>query len=362
MPKTLVTGGTGFVGSAVARLLSERGDELRLTTRRRSRVDHLADLDYEAVECDVLDRRAVRRALKGVDRVFHVAGLLSLRPEDEDALYEVNVTGTRTVLEECLRADVERVVYTSSVGAIGPAPRGQTADERQIFTAGHLGIPYVNSKHEAEVEAFRLAAQGLRVVAVNPCYVFGAGDVYARATSIVRRFLLGRIQAYVPGGLNVVSVEDVARGHLLADEKGQVGERYILGNRNYTLDRLFADLSRLSGIEPPALRLSPSVALRLAQALELAAPARPVVSVQEVRLASQWWTYRNTKAKRELGFRTSPHEDTIEATVAWYMNREGDRIARSRRSQPVQYKVAAATLAAITGAGGLARRIWPLAA
>jgi dihydroflavonol-4-reductase len=175
----------------------------------------------------------------------------------------------------------------------------------------------------------------------------------------VRRFLLGRIPAYVPGALNVVAVEDVARGHVLADEKGLVGERYILGNRNYTLDRLFADLARLSGIEPPALRLSPSVALRLAQALE-AAPGRPGVTVQEVRLASQWWTYRNTKAKRELGFKTTPHEDTIEATVAWYMARDGERIRRSRRSQPVQYKLAAATLGALGNAGGLARRLWPL--
>ncbi|MFL5887377.1 MAG: NAD-dependent epimerase/dehydratase family protein [Thermoleophilaceae bacterium] len=361
MPKTLLTGGNGFVGSHVARLLLERGDELRITHRPRARIESLEGVDYEPVECDVRDRRAVRRALKGVSRVFHVAGLVSMRPEDDEELYDVNVRGTRTVMEECLRADVERVVLTSSVAAVGPADPGQTADERQLFTAGHLGIPYVNSKHEAEVEAFRLAAQGLPLVAVNPCYVFGGGDVYGRATSIVRRFLLGRIPAYVPGALNVVSVEDVARGHVLADEKGLVGERYILGNRNYTLDRLFADLARLSGIEPPALRLSPRVALRLAQALE-AAPGRPGVTVQEVQLASQWWTYRNTKAKRELGFKPTPHEDTIEATVAWYMERDGERIRRSRRSQPIQYKVAAATLGALGNAGGLARRVWPLTA
>jgi dihydroflavonol-4-reductase len=361
LAKTLVTGGNGFVGSHVVRLLAKRGDDLRLTHRPRARTESIDDLEFESVECDVLDRRAVRRALKGVDRVFHIAGLVSLRPEDEEALYEVNVRGTRTLLEECLRAQVDRVVLTSSVGAIGPAEPGQTGDERQIFTAGHLGIPYVNSKHEAEVEAFRLAAQGLPLVAVNPCYVFGSGDVYGRATSIVRRFLLGRIPAYVPGALNVVAVEDVARGHLLADEKGQVGERYILGNRNYTFDRLFADLARLSGIEPPALRLSPAVAVSLAQALE-AAPGRSPVSVQEVKLSAQWWTYRNTKAKRELGFTTTPHEDTIESTVAWYLEREGDRIQRSRRSQPVQYKVAAAALTALGGAGSVARRIWPLTA
>jgi dihydroflavonol-4-reductase len=352
--KTLVTGGNGFLGSAVVRLLAARGDALRLTRRRRSRLENLEDVEHESVQCDVLDRAAVRRALKGVDRVFHLAGLVSMRPEDSERLFEVNVGGTRLVLEECLRAGVERVVYTSSVGAIGPAPEGGATDERQVFTAGHLGIPYINSKHEAEGEAYHLAARGLPVVIVNPAYVFGRGDVYGRATSIVRRFMLGRIPAFVPGALNVVDVQDVARGHLLADERGAVGERYILGNRNYTLDRLFADLSRLTGADPPALRLSPGVALRLAQA----AGERGPISVQEVRLASQWWTYKNTKAKRELGFRPSPHEDTIEATVDWYR----DKLGHGATSQPVQYRVAAVGLRAAATATQAARRLWPLGA
>jgi dihydroflavonol-4-reductase len=357
---TLVTGGNGFLGSAVVRLLATRGDSLRLTRRRRSRLENVKDVEHEAVQCDVLDRAAVRRALKGVDRVFHLAGLVSMRPEDDQRLFDVNVGGTRIVLEECLRAGVERVVYTSSVAAIGPAEEGGATDERQVFTAGRLGIPYVNSKHEAEVEAFRLAAKGLPVVVVNPAYVLGRGDVYARATSMVRRFLLGRISAYVPGALNVVDVHDVARGHLLADERGTVGDRYILGNRNYTLDRLWADLSRVSGVEPPALRLSPGVALRLAQAAEAASRGRAPITVQEVRLSSQWWTYRNTKAKRELAWRPSPHEDTIEATVAWYRDREGERMARSGSSQPLQYKVAAAALGALGSAAQAAGRLWPL--
>jgi dihydroflavonol-4-reductase len=354
--KTLVTGGNGFIGSAVVRLLAARGDSLRLTRRKRSRLDNLKDLEHEAVQCDVLDRAAVRRALKGVDRVFHLAGLVSMRPADDTRLFDVNVGGTRVVLEECLRAGVERVVYTSSVGAIGPAEEGGATDERQVFTAGHLGIPYINSKHEAEGEAFRLAAKGLPVVVVNPAYVLGRGDVYARATSIVRRFLLGRIPVYVPGALNVVDVQDVARGHVLADERGEVGERYILGNRNYTLDRLWADLSRVSGVEPPALRLSPGVALRLAQAAEATARGRAPITVQEVRLASQWWTYRNTKAKRELGWRPSPHEDTIDATVDWYR----DRLGHAGRPQPVQYKLAAAALGALGNGAQAVRSLWPL--
>ena len=360
MPKTLVTGGNGFVGSAVTRLLAERGDDLRLTVRRRSRLGHLGGVDFERVDCDVLDRRAVRRALKGVDRVFHLAGLISLREGDADRLFDVNVNGTRIVLEEALRAGVERVVHTSSVAAVGAAEWGGTADERQLFTAGHLGIPYVNSKHEGEAEAMRLAAQGLPVVVVNPCYVFGAGDVYARATGIVRRFMLGRIPADVPGGLNVVDVADVARGHLLADERGEVGERYILGNRNYSLDRLFADLARLSGVEPPALRLQPGVALRLVQAAE-ATGVRTGLSVTEVKLASQWWCYRSGKAKRDLGWTTTPHEDALEATVEWYREYDRDRLARARRAQPVQLKAAALALGALEGAAGAARRVWPLA-
>ena len=147
MAKTLLTGGNGFIGSHIARLLVERGDDLRLTLRPSSKDENIRDLDVERVECDVRDRRAVRRALKGVDRVFHVAGFASLRPAEAEELFDVNVEGTRTVLEECLRVDVERVVYTSSVVAIGPADPGGAADERQLFTAGHLGIPYVNSKH-----------------------------------------------------------------------------------------------------------------------------------------------------------------------------------------------------------------------
>ena len=356
MGKTLVTGGTGFVGSHVARALAERGDELRLTVRPESNLEQLEGLEYEPTRCDLLDRRAVRRALRDVDRVFHVAGLASLAPADAGRLFRVNVDATRLLLEECLGAEVERVVMTSSVAAIGPAQPGETADENTVFTAGSLGIPYVNSKHEAEIEALRIGARGLPVVCVNPCVVLGSGDVYGTATAIVRRFLLGRIPVYVDGGLNVVSVEDVARGHLLADERGAPGERYILGNRNYTLARLFADLGRISGIEPPAIELPASVALRMA-ALAERLPGRAPITVEEVKLVSCWWTYRNTKAKRDLGWKTSPHEDAVESTINWYLERDGERIARSRRSQPYPLKGAAIALGALDGVGGLASRL-----
>jgi dihydroflavonol-4-reductase len=353
MGLTLVTGATGFTGSHVARRLAERGDDVRLAVRETSNTELIDDLDCERVTCDVLDRRGVRRALKNVERVFHVAGMTSVDPADAERLFAVNVGGTKTVLEECLRAGVERVVYSSSAAALGPAPHGQTADETQLFTAGHLGIPYVNSVHEAEVEAMRLAARGLPLVCVSPTVIFGTGDVNLASTRLVRSFLLGRIPLYTEGAANVVDVHDAADGHLLADKKGAVGERYILGGRNFTFDRLFADLGRLSGVEPPV-----KVPARAAAAAAGVLGGRVgTLTPSEIRTASHWWTYRSTKARRELGWKARPHEETLEATVSWHLEREHDRIARTRRSQQIQYRVAGAAIGAVESAAGLASQM-----
>jgi dihydroflavonol-4-reductase len=193
---------------------------------------------------------------------------------------------------------------------------------------------------------------------VNSCVVFGAGDYNLSSTRIVRSFLLGRVPMYVEGAFSMVDVRDAARGFLLADELGGVGERYILGGRNFTFDRLFADLARLSGIDPP-VKLPAALALAAASALGDRAPVAP----DEVRAAGHWWTYRATKARRELGWRARPHEETLEATVAWHLEREHGRIARSRGSQQIQYRLAGAALRAGEGALGVAsqllrRRSW----
>ncbi|MBI5105974.1 MAG: NAD-dependent epimerase/dehydratase family protein, partial [Solirubrobacterales bacterium] len=200
MGKTLVTGATGLVGSHVARALVERGDDVRVTVRERSPRGAIEDLDVEAVVADVTDRRAMRRALKGVDRLFHVAGTTNLRAVWTD-VYRANVQGTKVVLEEALAAGVQRAVHTSSVAAIGPAERGSTADEEQPFTAGRYGLPYVNAKHEAEKEALRVCALGLPLVIVNPAHVLGPGDLHRSSTEIVRRFLRREIPLYVDGAL-----------------------------------------------------------------------------------------------------------------------------------------------------------------
>jgi dihydroflavonol-4-reductase len=342
MGATLVTGAGGFLGSHLARALARRGDELRVMARRRSNLAPLEGIDYDRCSGDVTDRRAVRRAMEGVERVFHVAGRTSLRASDREAVFDTNLRGARLVFEEALAAGVERVVHTSTVGAIGVAKPGGTADETTPFEIGGLGDAYVNSKHEAELEAFRLASQGLPVVIVNPTFVLGPDDPTGTSMRLVRRFLQGRIPAYVDGGLNIVDVRDVATGHLLADEKGKVGERYILGGRNFTFDRLFADLARISGVSPPPLKLPAAIAARGA---ELARRLRlPVaVSPEEIRSASQWWTYRNAKAKRELGFHPRPHEQTLEDAVAWQRAQLEGRTPSAGPEQAALRAVARAT-------------------
>jgi dihydroflavonol-4-reductase len=339
MPRTLVTGATGFIGSHVVRLLVERGDDVTVTVRPVSRVEGLDGLPVTRVRADIRDRRAVRRALRGIDRVFHVAGTTNFALSRQE-MFSLNVEGTRVVLEEALRAGVERAVHTSSVAAIGPARKDRPADETHVWDAARYGIPYVDSKHEAEAVALGLHERGLPVVIVNPAWVFGAGDPGQSSTTLVRRFMRRQIPAYVDGTLNIVGVQDVARGHVLADERGVPGERYILGNRNFTFDRLFADLGRLSGVEPPKQNHPPAVARKLARAAGRV-PGVTVPSSDEVRAASLHWAVVSAKAKRELAWRPSPHEDALEETIAWYRERESRSLAPVGARQPLILRLAA---------------------
>jgi dihydroflavonol-4-reductase len=343
--RTLVTGATGFIGGHVVRQLLARGDDVVATVREQSRTTELTALGVRTVRADILDRRAMRRSMRGVTRVFHVAGTAELNAT-RARIFAVQVEGTRIVLEEALRAGVERAVLTSSVAAIGPAPAGESADETSPWQAGRHGIAYLDAKHEAEVAALRLTARGLPLVIVNPAHTLGPGfDPERRhaSTSIVRRFMLRQIPAYVNGTVNVVGVQDVARGHLLADIRGRIGERYILGNRNFTLDRLFADLGRLSGIEPPAVRLPLAAALALSAAGRRL-PVGEVPSATEIRAAALNWAFVNRKARRELGWRPAAHEDCLEETIAWYREHDGHRLPAAGARQPIALRLAGRAL------------------
>jgi dihydroflavonol-4-reductase len=343
--RVLVTGGTGFIGSHLVRALLVRGDEVRVAVRGTSPAKALEGLDVERVTADVTDRRAVARAARGMERAFHVAGTTNLTLPSEQLLH-IHAEGTRWALEACLAAGVERVVHVSSVGAIGPARPGGALDERHV-RSGSLGIPYADAKHAAEAEARRVAARGLDVVIACPAHVFGAGDERGSSTGVVRRFLLRRIPAYVDGAINVVDVQDVAAGLLACDERGRPGERYILGTRNYTWQRLFGELERISGVEGPAVRLPVGVAIALAEAAARA-PGPAFVTPAEIRAASRWWTYRSARARRELGWTTRPHEDTVEETVRYHADRLGDRVARGDR-QPAAWRLLGRLTRALPG-------------
>jgi dihydroflavonol-4-reductase len=349
----LVTGATGFIGSHVTRALLMRGDDVRVAVRGSSRPGVLETLPVRIVTADVTDRRSMRRVLRGVERVVHVAGTTNLRmPADE--VFRLNAFGTRTVLEAALDAGAERAVHVSSVAAIGPARPHTAADERQV-RPGATGIPYVDSKLAAEAEALRVAARGLDVVIACPAHVLGRGDDRHSSTEVVRRFLLGRIPAYVDGAINVVDVEDVAAGILLCDERGATGERYILGNRNYTWQRFFSELSRLSGTQPVPVRLPLPVALAAAEAaVRLPGPAP--ITPAEVRAAAHWWTYRSNRARRELGWTTRPHEDTVQETVEWHREREHDRLRRAGAAPRLGWRAAGVALRTLEDVGERVRR------
>jgi dihydroflavonol-4-reductase len=327
MVKTLVTGGTGFVGLHLARELARRGDDLRLLVREGSNTESLEGIDWEPAQGDVTDRDSVRRAMSGVERVFHVAGTTSMRTRSRDHVFEVNVGGTRNVMEEALRAGVQRAVLTSSSSAVGAAEPGGTVDEDQPFNIGRLGVAYINSKHDAELVSMRVAAKGLSVVIVNPSFVLGPDDPNPSGTSnaLVRRLLLRRIPGYLDGAINIVDVRDVAKGHVLADERGEDGERYLLTGRNFTLQRLFADLSRIANVPPPPVRMQGRLVLagvEMVERLGLPIPTSP----DEVRSGTQWFTYRNDKARTQLGWEPRPHEETLEDTVRWQLEQLGERV------------------------------------
>jgi dihydroflavonol-4-reductase len=324
--KTLVTGGTGFLGLHVVRALAARGDDLRLLVREKSDTKALAGIEWERAFGDITDRDSVRRAMDGIDRVFHVAGTTSMRTRDRVRVFDVNVEGTRNVFEEALAAGVERAVLTSSSSAVGAADPGETIDEDHPFTVGRLGVAYINSKHDAELVAMRTAAKGLPVIIVNPSFVLGPDDPNPSGTSnaLIRRLLLRRIPGYVDGAINIVDVRDVAAGHVLADERGEVSERYLLTGRNFTLQRLFADLSRIADVPTPPLRMSGRLAVAGVSATELMGIRLPT-SADEVRSGTQWFTYRNTKAREQLDWEPRPHEETLEDAVSWQLTELGDR-------------------------------------
>ena len=320
--RTLITGATGFVGSAVLRHLVRRGDSVRALVRPGADRRNLAGLPVEVVPGDLLDPASLERAARGCELVFHLAGCYALWLPDRRPMYAINVDGTRNLLRAAERAGAARIVHTSTVGALGLPADGRPGNEETPVSLADMVGDYKRSKFLAEAEAQAAVARGLPVVIVNPSAPVGPRDVKPPPTGqIIVDFLNGRMPAYVDTGLNLVDVEDVAAGHLLAAERGRVGERYILGHRNMTLGEILACLGRIAGRRPPRLRLPHAVVLPLAHASEALARLTgkaPRIPLAAARMARKRMFFDPAKAVRELGLPQRPVEDALRAAVAWF--------------------------------------------
>lgn len=313
-----VTGATGFIGAHVAQLASLAGP-VRVTYRDEPRLARLGETPVDAVRADVLDRGALRRAFRGCETVFHCAGFVGSHPLDR--VWQLNALAPRLAVEAAAAERVRRVVVTSSVAGIGPAPPGKAGTEADVYRGGGLGLTYPDAKHDGEAEALAAGVrEGVEVVIVNPSYVFGVpvdrsapGET---STRTIGNYLRGRLPAVVDGETNVVDVRDVAKGHLRAAERGRPGERYVLGGHDLRWVELFERVAELSGVRHPLLVL-PREAGAVARAAEAAGLPSPI-SAEGLVLMAQNWRYSSAKARRELGYRARPLDRTLADTIGWY--------------------------------------------
>jgi dihydroflavonol-4-reductase len=335
---SLVTGANGFIGSHLTHFLIAQGEKVRVLVRPQSDVRQLKALAVEFAYADLREAASLPPALKGVQRVYHVAADYRLWAKDPREIYESNVTGTRHLLTAARQAGIERFIYTSSVGTLVPPHPRQLPDEQTHLRLEDMIGHYKRSKFLAEQEALDAARQGQPVVIVNPTTPVGPGDWKPTPTGrIILDFLNGQMPAYVDTGLNFVAVEDVAKGHWLAAELGKAGERYILGDRNLTLKQLLEILSSLSGRSMPRLRLPHAVPFLASLADSLAARLLgrpPRIPLEGVRLARHKMFVDSTKARRELGFQPGPLEAALDRSIRWYSENGYVKEALPARTAP----------------------------
>jgi dihydroflavonol-4-reductase len=319
----LVTGASGFVGSAVARALSRRGAKLRLLVRKTSPRDNLKELSAKIAEGDMRLGADMERAMRGVRYLFHVAADYRLWAPNPEEIVRNNRAGTETVMEAALAAGVERIVYTSSVATLRPGTGDAPSDETAALTEATAIGAYKRSKVVAERLVENLVKErGLNAVIVNPSTPIGPRDIKPTPTGrIIVEAASGRMPAFVDTGLNIVHVDDVAAGHLLAFEKGRIGERYILGGENVSLKDMLAKIAALTGRAAPTIRLprAPLYPLAMgAEAVAMITKKEPMLTVDALRMAGYHMFYSSAKAKAELGYTARPFEEALADAVAWF--------------------------------------------
>ncbi len=323
MAHVVVTGASGFIGSAVVRRLALAGRDVLAVVEPGADMANLDGTNVERMTADVRDARAMRKACSGAEALYHLAAIYRIRLPDPDLIYQVNLEGTTVTMLAAMQEKVPRVVYTSSIAAIGLRDDGAPSDEDVRFNMYGYANDYVLTKYLSERTAMRFAAAGLPVVVVNPAFPFGERD---RAPTPTGKILLEICKrsapGYLPGGFNAVDVDVVAEGHVLAEEKGRVGERYILGDHNVTFDELGQVVGRVYGVPPPARAIPLSVALGLSWAMETVAERvtkkPPMTTYRATRYVTKKAFFDPGKARRELGLPSRPLEETIRRAIAWY--------------------------------------------
>lgn len=320
----VVTGASGFIGSAVVRRLLLRGQKVRCVVEPGAKLDNLDGLDVDIVTADVNDRDAVGRALDGCDTLFHLAAIYAIWLRDPALMYRVNVEGSKTVLWAAYHHKVRRVVYTSSIAAVGRGEKAQPVDEGHEFSASDWenGNAYIRSKWLSEKDALRFSHEGLPLVVVNPAFPFGERDIGPTPTGgIIVGALRKQMPGYVDAGFCAIDVDDCAEGHVLAAEKGRVGERYILGNHNVMMRDFYRTVGEVAGIKIPDRRIPVAVAESVGWMMEKMANVtgkRPLATLKATRYAAHTHFFDNSKARRELGLPSTPLDVTIEKAVRWF--------------------------------------------
>ena len=327
--KVLVTGASGFVGAAVARAVAAEGGQLRLLVRATSDRTNLGGIDAEIIEGDLRDAASVRRAANGVRYLFHVAADYRLWARDPEDIVRNNRVSTEIVMGAARDAGVERIVYTSSVATLKPIDGG-AADETRAATPEQAVGAYKRSKVVAERLVEAMAADGLPVVIVNPSTPIGPRDVKPTPTGrILVEAANGRMPAYVESGLNLVHVDDVAAGHLLAMEKGEIGRRYILGGQDVSLGAMLGEIARLVGRKSPTVAIPRAALFPLAYANEawcrLMHKDDPFLTVDSLKMAAHNMYFSSARAEAELGYSARPYVEALADAIAWF--RSTGRIA-----------------------------------
>ena len=320
----LVTGATGFIGSAVVRSLRKRDASIRVLARKSSDHRNLDGLDVELVEGDLMDRPSLDAALRGCEGLFHVAADYRLWARNPGAVIDTNVIGTRNVMKAAGEAGVSRIVYTSTVATLGLHSDGHPTDENTSARAEELIGPYKRSKFQAEEDVRKLVTEdGLAVVIVNPSTPVGPRDIKPTPTGrMIVEAASGQMPAYVDTGLNLVHVDDVADGHLAAFDKGEVGERYILGGENWSLQKILSEIANIVGRPPPRFKIAPGLVLPLAYLAQgwtrVMGGEEPLVTVDGVRMARKRMFFTCEKAKSALGYQPRPVINALVDAVDWF--------------------------------------------